>query len=187
MAAGSRTKYALDLNDIFAFPDGDNIPLSPPNTEEGESWVVLLQVGLLSAVSNANMDVHSAKKIMGTTNPSSGLTYATVDITGKLFNVEINTSNPYLDTIGYKRGYTICILNAQPLHGANSQFYYKVDDISTVEVRFSNCFLSDSQWSSSFSCFLSHWLSSGSSTTASECAAMQDIFVCVCLAGILAD
>ena len=45
MAAGSRKKYALDLNDIFAFPDGDNIPLRPPNIEEGESWVMLLQVG----------------------------------------------------------------------------------------------------------------------------------------------
>lgn len=47
MAAGSRKKFALDLNDIFAFPDGDNIPLRPPNTEEGESWVMLLEVGLL--------------------------------------------------------------------------------------------------------------------------------------------
>ncbi|KAF8492044.1 hypothetical protein F5888DRAFT_1732925 [Russula emetica] len=44
MAAGSRKKYALDLNDIFAFPDGDNIPLRPPNTEEGESWVMLLEI-----------------------------------------------------------------------------------------------------------------------------------------------
>jgi hypothetical protein len=47
MAAGSRRKYALDLNDPLAFPDGDNIPSRPPNTEEGESWVVLLEVGLL--------------------------------------------------------------------------------------------------------------------------------------------
>jgi hypothetical protein len=67
MAAGSRKKYALDLNDIFAFPDGDNIPLRPPNAEEGESWVMLLQVGLqrlLSAVSNAvlcgDADFHTA-------------------------------------------------------------------------------------------------------------------------------
>jgi hypothetical protein len=52
MAAGSRKNYALDLNDIFAFPDGDNIPRRPPNTEEGESWVMLLEVGLLFAVSN---------------------------------------------------------------------------------------------------------------------------------------
>jgi hypothetical protein len=79
------------------------------------------------------------------TSPSSRLTYATVDITGKHFDVEINTSNPSLDTVGYKRGYTMCILNAEPLLGANNQFYYRVDDISTVEVRFSNCFLSDSQ------------------------------------------
>jgi hypothetical protein len=67
MAAGSRKKYALDLKDIFAFPDGDNIPLRPPNTKEGESWVMLLEVGLLSAVSNAvvlcgNMNFHSAKR-----------------------------------------------------------------------------------------------------------------------------
>jgi hypothetical protein len=66
MAAGSRKKYSLDLNDTFAFPDGNNIPLEPPNTEEGESWVILLEVGLLSAVSNAvlcgNMNFHSAKR-----------------------------------------------------------------------------------------------------------------------------
>jgi hypothetical protein len=39
----------------------------------------------------------------------------------------------------------MCIRDAEPLFGANDQFYYKVDDISTVEVRFSNFFLSDSQ------------------------------------------
>jgi hypothetical protein len=43
MAAGSREEYALDLNDIFAFPDGNNIPLRPPDTE-GESWAMLLEV-----------------------------------------------------------------------------------------------------------------------------------------------
>ena len=51
MAAGSRKKYALDLNDIFAFPDGENIPLRPPDTKNGESWVMLLEVGLPSTVS----------------------------------------------------------------------------------------------------------------------------------------
>jgi hypothetical protein len=124
---------------------------------------------------------------MGVNSSSAGLTYATVDVTGKLFNVEINTSDPSLDTVDYKRGCTLCILNAEPLFGANNQFYYRVDDISTVEVRFSNCFLSDSQWPSSFSCFLSHWLNSGCSTTTSRYAAMQDVFVAVCLAGMLAD
>jgi hypothetical protein len=66
-------------------------------------------------------------------SPSSGLTYATVDVTGKLINVVINTSNPSLDTVDYKRGYTKCILNAEPLPGENDQFYYRVDDISTVD------------------------------------------------------
>jgi hypothetical protein len=93
---------------------------------------------------------------MGSTSPSSGLTYATVDITGKRFNVEINTSNPFLDTVDYKRGHTMCILNAEPLTVASDKFSCKVDDISTVEVRFSNCLLSDSQWPFSFSCFPSH-------------------------------
>ena len=79
---------------------------------------------------------------MGTLS-SSGLTFATVDITGKWFNVVVNTSNPSLDTVGYKNGYTMCILNAEPLSRADGQYYYRVDDISTVEVRFSNCFLSD--------------------------------------------
>lgn len=71
MAAGSSKKYALDLNDTFAFPGGNNIPLRPPNTEEGESWVMLLEVGLTiltlpSAVSNAvvlgNMDFSISAK-----------------------------------------------------------------------------------------------------------------------------
>jgi hypothetical protein len=53
MAAGSRKTYALDLNDISAFPDRNNIPLRPPDTKNGESWVILLEVGLLFAVSNA--------------------------------------------------------------------------------------------------------------------------------------
>ena len=149
MAAGSRKKYALDLNDIFAFPDGNNIPLRPPNTKDGESWVMLLEVGLLSALSNpvrcGDIGFSFCEKIKGITpNPSFKMIYATVDITGKLFNVEINTSNPPLDTVGYNRGHTMCILNAEPLFGANEQFYYRVDDISTVEVRSPFSFLSDS-------------------------------------------
>jgi hypothetical protein len=66
MAAGSREKYALNLNDVFAFPDGESVPLRPPNTEEGESWVMLLEVSLLSAVSNTvlcgDMDFYSEKR-----------------------------------------------------------------------------------------------------------------------------
>jgi hypothetical protein len=80
---------------------------------------------------------------MSVSPSSSGSTYATVDVTGKLINVVINTSNPSLDTVDYKRGYTMCILNAEPLPWENDQFYYRVDDISTVEVRFSDRFLSD--------------------------------------------
>jgi hypothetical protein len=67
-------------------------------------------------------------------DPSSMLTYAMVDTTGKWFNVVIDTSNPSLDTVDYMRGYTMCILNAEPLPGPNKQIYYRVDDISTVEV-----------------------------------------------------
>lgn len=73
--------------------------------------------------------------------PSTQLTYTTIDVTGKCFNVVINTSNPPLDTVGYERGHTLCIRNAEPLFGRNDQFYYRVDDISTVEVRLSTCFL----------------------------------------------
>ena len=66
MAPGSRKKYVLDLNDIFAFPDGNNIPHGPPEAEKGERWVMLLEVGLLSAVSNTvlcgNVGFHSAKR-----------------------------------------------------------------------------------------------------------------------------
>ncbi|KAI0275591.1 hypothetical protein BGY98DRAFT_991871 [Russula aff. rugulosa BPL654] len=113
MAAGSREKYALDLNDIFAFPDGENVPLRPPNTAAGESWVMLLEVdkGL----------------------PSFQTEICGGDITGKWFTVMINTSNPSLDTADYESGYTLCILNAEPLFGPN-YINYEVNDISTVEL-----------------------------------------------------
>jgi hypothetical protein len=42
MAAGSRKKYALDLNDIIAFPDAGHMPVFPP--EEKESWILLMEV-----------------------------------------------------------------------------------------------------------------------------------------------
>jgi hypothetical protein len=42
MAAGSRRKYALDLNEIIAFPDAAHMPVFPPH--EGESWILLLEV-----------------------------------------------------------------------------------------------------------------------------------------------
>jgi hypothetical protein len=42
MAAGSRKKFALDLNDIIAFPDAGHMPVLPPT--EGESWILLLEV-----------------------------------------------------------------------------------------------------------------------------------------------
>ena len=67
--------------------------------------------------------------------------YITNDITGKWFTVVIDTSNPHLDTADYEPGNTLCILNAEPLFGPN-QIFYKVDDLNTVEVRFSDCFLS---------------------------------------------
>jgi len=42
MAAGSRKKFALDLNDIIAFPDAAHMPVFPPT--EKESWVLLMEV-----------------------------------------------------------------------------------------------------------------------------------------------
>ena len=46
MAAGSRRNFALDLNDIIAFPDAGHMPVFPP--AEQESWIILLEVRLLS-------------------------------------------------------------------------------------------------------------------------------------------
>lgn len=42
MAAGSRSKFALDLNDIIAFPDARHMPILP--LAEQESWIILLEV-----------------------------------------------------------------------------------------------------------------------------------------------
>lgn len=43
MAAGSRKKFALDLNDIIAFPDAAHMPVFQP--AEKESWILLMEVG----------------------------------------------------------------------------------------------------------------------------------------------
>jgi hypothetical protein len=43
MAAGTRKRFALDLNDIIAFPDAAHMPILPP--KEGESWILLMEVG----------------------------------------------------------------------------------------------------------------------------------------------
>lgn len=42
MAHGSEKKYALNLDDIIAFPDAGHMPVLP--AEPGESWIVLLEV-----------------------------------------------------------------------------------------------------------------------------------------------
>jgi hypothetical protein len=42
MAHGSSEKFALDLDDIIAFPDARHMPVLPP--EPGESWIILLEV-----------------------------------------------------------------------------------------------------------------------------------------------
>jgi hypothetical protein len=42
MTSGNRKKYALDLNDIIAFPDAGHMPVFPP--EAGESWILLMEV-----------------------------------------------------------------------------------------------------------------------------------------------
>ena len=46
MAVGSRRIFALDLNDIIAFPDAGHMPIFPP--AEQESWIILLEVRPLS-------------------------------------------------------------------------------------------------------------------------------------------
>ena len=46
MAVGSRRIFALDLNDIIAFPDAGHMPVFPP--AEHESWIILLEVRPLS-------------------------------------------------------------------------------------------------------------------------------------------
>jgi hypothetical protein len=41
MAAGTKKKFALDLDDIIAFPDAAHMPVFPP--KEKESWILLMQ------------------------------------------------------------------------------------------------------------------------------------------------
>jgi hypothetical protein len=53
MAAGSRKKFALDLNDIIAFPDAAHMPVFPP--AEKESWILLMEVRKLTARSRRQL------------------------------------------------------------------------------------------------------------------------------------
>jgi len=60
MAAGSRKKFALDLNDIIAFPDAAHMPVFPPT--EKESWVLLMEVrNIILAPPIADFDCRSRR------------------------------------------------------------------------------------------------------------------------------
>lgn len=57
MAHGSEEKYALNLDDIIAFPDAGHMPVFPP--EPGESWIILLEVLISSHyISDKSIDTH---------------------------------------------------------------------------------------------------------------------------------
>ena len=61
MAAGSRGRYALDLDDIMAFPDAKHIPVLPP--QDGESWYFIFEVSLRAQRSFlASLKLRSCKR-----------------------------------------------------------------------------------------------------------------------------
>ncbi len=58
---GSRTRYALDLDDVIAFPDIAHIPVLPPN--EKESWYILTEVSSTTRICLSAIDVGLAPRL----------------------------------------------------------------------------------------------------------------------------
>jgi len=112
MAAGSRKKYALDLNDIIAFPDAGHMPVFPP--EEKESWILL-------------MEITADESIMRPV-------YAVRDTTKTRFVVALYTPNPQKDAKNFKVGHTLCITSARLHQFLDGQTGFRIEDPSTIEV-----------------------------------------------------
>lgn len=114
MAAGSRTKYALDLNDAIAFPDGAHVPAFPP--DEGESWIILLEIVRDTSVAR----------------PS----YQTRCKIGVPFVVTLYTETPLKDRDDLRYcspGNVLCLTSARPKTFLDGSTGFRVEDASTIQ------------------------------------------------------
>jgi hypothetical protein len=137
MAAGSRKKFALDLNDIIAFPDAAHMPVLPP--EEKESWVLPWRCLIHSSFSQPtirNPLLTSVSFTLQITADESIMrpVYAVKDKTQTRFVVALYTPNPQKDATGFKIGHTLCITSARPHQFLDGQTGFRIEDPSTIDV-----------------------------------------------------
>ncbi|KAF9462523.1 hypothetical protein BDZ94DRAFT_1165664 [Collybia nuda] len=113
MAHGSDEKYALNLDDIIAFPDAAHMPVLPP--EPGESWILLMEI--MEDLSFMGRPVFSVK-----------------DITQTSFVVAMYTSNPFHDARNFRIGHTLCITSLRPHHFLDGHTGFRIEDPNTIEI-----------------------------------------------------
>jgi len=114
MAAGSRKKFALDLNDIIAFPDAGHMPVFPAH--DGESWILLMEI-------TANETIFRFRPV-----------YGVRDVTRTRFVVALYTPNPDEDAKKFKVGHTVCITSARPHRFLDGHLGFRIEDPNTIEV-----------------------------------------------------
>jgi hypothetical protein len=133
MAAGSRGRYALNLDSIMAFPDADHIPVLPPY--DGESWYFLLEVSSRSQGRFASIvEMRSSKRKI--TKVSSGPGVEAQDKIRTGWTVFLDTLNAQTDPRGFARGHTVCIKNLRPTQviGDRLATIIYIDDPNAIEV-----------------------------------------------------
>ncbi|KAK0452243.1 hypothetical protein EV421DRAFT_1767767 [Armillaria borealis] len=106
-------RYRLDLDNIFDFPDCDNIPIRPP--DEDETWYTLCEI-----VDDMSMFGRPVYKVED-------------KLPGHYWTVAFFTDNPDQDArdLKCKTGSTVCIKDLT-LH--QFQGGYRVEDVSNVTV-----------------------------------------------------
>ncbi|KAK0227070.1 hypothetical protein EDD85DRAFT_157649 [Armillaria nabsnona] len=108
---GSRTRYALDLDDVIAFPDIAHIPVFPPN--EKENWYILTEIVSNESVFRPVFRVEDK-------------------LSGNYWVVAYYTNNPVADAKECKVGSMICIKNGMPKQFADGQYGFRIEDSSNV-------------------------------------------------------
>ena len=108
---GTRTAYHLDIDDIFVFPDWENLPAFPPKPDE--SWWLLYEI--------IQMDLTPFPRFWCQDKLSH-------------YQCVIRFLDPTLDGVARKckPGYTLCLKDFVAI---DTKGGYSVSDVSRVKVR----------------------------------------------------
>ncbi|KAJ7456977.1 hypothetical protein FB451DRAFT_1275457 [Mycena latifolia] len=112
MAAGTKTVYKLDLEDIIAFPDSAHVPVFPP--KPGESWVIFGQIV---------RDDYIMRHV-----------YRIRDKINCEFPVAFYTDDPVQDARACKIGHILCITSGMRHQFVDGSNGYRIEDPATVFV-----------------------------------------------------